>query len=82
MDASISESIIDLVVEIGDGTLDRQEVVAAATLRDLGISSLSYLRLIDAIENNFGVYIDLEKGGFDSVEKFAEFISASTAAQQ
>nr|AGZ93799.1 hypothetical protein [Streptomyces sp. XY152] len=32
-----------------------------STLTELGLTSLAYLRLIDALENEFGVYIDLEE---------------------
>ncbi|MEE4545579.1 acyl carrier protein [Streptomyces sp. V4-01] len=51
--------LVRLIIESSDGDLSRTEVDAAAgSLRDLGYSSLSYIRLIDGIENELGVYID------------------------
>lgn len=54
--------VADLAVTASDGSLPLDVVLAGrTTFADLGMSSLSFLRLIDALENEFGIYIDLEE---------------------
>ena len=51
--------LVRLIVESGDGNLAPEDLArTGGSLRDLGYSSLSYMRLIDAIENELGVFID------------------------
>jgi acyl carrier protein len=59
--AELREQLIRLIVESGDGGIGPQDLAATGgSLSDLGYSSISYMRLIDAIENDLGVYIDPE----------------------
>ncbi|MEV6977287.1 acyl carrier protein [Kitasatospora sp. NPDC093806] len=54
--------VADLAVSASDGGLPLEAVTAgSSTFAELGMSSLSFLRLIDSLENEFGVYIDLEE---------------------
>jgi len=51
--------LVRLIVESGDGNLSTGDIASAGgSLQALGYSSLSYIRLIDGIENELGVYID------------------------
>ncbi|MFI9429057.1 phosphopantetheine-binding protein [Streptomyces achromogenes] len=62
MDSSaLRTKIIDLVIAAGDGSVTAADLAAAGySLRDVGYTSLSYMRLIDSIENEVGVYLDPE----------------------
>ncbi|MEH0424389.1 acyl carrier protein [Streptomyces sp. B21-083] len=56
------QRIAGLVAEASEGAVSQDAALAEGrTLTELGLTSLSYLRLIDALENEFGVYIDLEE---------------------
>jgi len=58
----VREGITRLVIESNEGDLTPEAVAAACgLLADLGYTSLSFVRMLDAIENDFGVYIDLEQ---------------------
>ncbi|MEN3610097.1 acyl carrier protein [Plantactinospora sp. ZYX-F-223] len=70
--------IAELVVEASDGTVSGAQLSQDATvLTEIGLTSLSYLRLIDAIENEFGVYIDLEEaaGKLGTVREIADYVA-------
>jgi acyl carrier protein len=59
--AELRAQLVRLIIESGDGGIGPDDLAAAAgSLRNLGYSSISYMRLIDAIENDLGVYIDPE----------------------
>ncbi|CAL9603561.1 phosphopantetheine-binding protein [Streptomyces thermolilacinus] len=62
MDSSaLRTKILDLAIAAGDGSVTAEELAEAGySLRDVGYSSLSYMRLIDSIENEVGVYLDPE----------------------
>ncbi|GAA3097813.1 phosphopantetheine-binding protein [Streptomyces echinatus] len=62
MDSSALRSkILDLAIAAGDGSVTADELAATGySLRDVGYTSLSYMRLIDSIENEVGVYLDPE----------------------
>ena len=50
-----------LVAEASDGQVTAAEALGgAATLPALGVNSLAYLRLIDAVETEYGVSLDLD----------------------
>lgn len=56
---SLRTRIADLAVAAGDGDFTSQDLNATGgSLQALGFSSLSYMRLVDAIENELGVYIE------------------------
>lgn len=52
----------ELVAAVSEGAVSKETALSgSSTLTELGLTSLAYLRLIDALENEFGVYIDLEE---------------------
>ena len=59
---SLYNRVAELAVTASDGSLPLDVVLAGtSSFADLGMSSLSFLRLIDSLENEFGIYIDLEE---------------------
>ncbi|MEU0807681.1 acyl carrier protein [Streptomyces sp. NPDC005970] len=60
-DQTLARRVAELVQEASEGTLSPESALTDGnTLAEKGLSSLSYLRLIDSIETEFGIYIDLE----------------------
>ncbi|WEH34004.1 acyl carrier protein [Streptomyces sp. AM 4-1-1] len=50
-----------LIARVSDGELTETEILAAGgSLTALGVTSLTFLRLIDAVEEEFGVMFDLD----------------------
>jgi acyl carrier protein len=62
--------VTEAVVAACDGSLTA-DVVSAETesLTALGVTSLAYLRLIDMVESEFGVYIDLDASVPNTVDE-------------
>ncbi len=74
---ALRAKLIALAVESGDGNFSEQDVTAAqGSLRSLNYSSLSYMRLIDAVENELGVYLDPEADNalFENIESLTELV--------
>ncbi|MEV2265219.1 acyl carrier protein [Nonomuraea africana] len=60
----IKERLAELVEESSDGALTANEALAASVpLSALGLTSVGQMRLIDAIESEFGVEVDLTEEG-------------------
>ncbi|UJW29805.1 acyl carrier protein [Saccharothrix sp. AJ9571] len=69
--------IAELTAEASGGTLSASGALTGSeSLTQQGLTSLSYLRLIDAIETEYGIYVDLEEatGRLGTVEKIAEYV--------
>jgi acyl carrier protein len=65
----IKERLATLVAESSDGAITAREALAATVpLSALGLTSIGQLRLIDAIETEFGVAIDLTGDGMDLLD--------------
>lgn len=82
-DSQLAQRVALLVEQASDGSVDQQRALeGAGTFLEIGLTSLAYLRLIDAIENEFGVYVDLEDETvtLNSVETFAAYIQAQGVA--
>ncbi|WP_328914161.1 MULTISPECIES: acyl carrier protein [unclassified Streptomyces] len=61
IDPKMSARIRQLVVESCESEITEEDFqVSEGALSALNYTSLAYIRLLDAIENEFGVYIDLE----------------------
>ena len=59
--SSLRAKILELAIAAGDGSVSADELAGVNySLRSVGYSSLSYMRLIDSIENEIGVYLDPE----------------------
>ncbi|GAA2288401.1 hypothetical protein GCM10010149_38800 [Nonomuraea roseoviolacea subsp. roseoviolacea] len=58
-DGELRERLAGLVAEATDGEVEAADVLAGpARLADLGVTSLGFLRLIDAVETEFGAEVD------------------------
>lgn len=55
----LRDRLADLVSQATDGELTVAEVRQGTILSDLGFGSLGLLRLVDAVELEFGVELDL-----------------------
>ena len=65
----IKERLAALVAESSDGAITAQEALTATVpLTALGLTSIGQLRLVDAIENEFGVAVDLTGDGLDLLD--------------
>ena len=76
-DDALRARLVTLVIESGDGNITEADIADAnGALRGLNYSSLSYMRLIDAIENDLGVYIDPEAGNelFESLDTLTPLV--------
>lgn len=59
--AALRGRIAALVSRASDGDVTADEILAAGgSLTALGVTSLAFLRLIDALEEEFGVLVDLD----------------------
>jgi len=71
--------LADLVSAATDGEVEAREALAENdSLARLGVGSLAYLRLIEAVERRFGVVLDLEAdvSYLDTVEALAKWLRA------
>jgi len=76
-DEAIRQRLAVLVSEASDGEITAAEAVAAPSLALLGVNSLATLRLIDAVEKEFGVALDLvDATVLDSVVGLAGCVGA------
>jgi acyl carrier protein len=76
-DEAIRQRLAVLVSEATDGEITAAEAVAAPSLALLGVNSLATLRLIDAVETEFGVALDLvDAVVFDSVAGLADCLAS------
>lgn len=54
--------VVRIIVNSAEGDLSEQDLAqAGGSLPSVSYSSLSYIRMIDAIENELGVYLDPEE---------------------
>ncbi|MET8333163.1 acyl carrier protein [Streptosporangium canum] len=65
----VRERLAAMVATASDGAVTAKEALAATVpLSALGVTSLAQMRLIDAVETEFGVEIDLSGEGFDLLD--------------
>lgn len=76
----IKERLAELVGEASDGAVSAQEALTATVpLTALGLTSIGVLRLVDAIETEFGVAVDLTPEGvalLDRLDDLAAHLAA------
>ncbi|MGP3918216.1 phosphopantetheine-binding protein [Nonomuraea sp. 10N515B] len=71
----LRERVAALVAQASDGELTTAEILAAdCSLTALGLTSLGYIRLIDAIEDAFGFDVELN-GSLDTLDGLVEHLS-------
>ncbi|ACZ85182.1 acyl carrier protein [Streptosporangium roseum] len=77
----VRERLAAMVATASDGAVTAKEALAATVpLSALGVTSLAQMRLIDAVETEFGVEIDLSGEGFDlldDLDALERYIAAS-----
>ncbi|MBO3751363.1 acyl carrier protein [Streptosporangiaceae bacterium NEAU-GS5] len=77
----LRERVAELVSVASGGDLAVPDILAAdCTLPALGVTSLTYIRLIDAIEDEFGVDLDLvtDPGAIDTLDGLVTYIAGHT----
>lgn len=63
------ERLAQLVAESSDGAISTdQALTTRSPLSDLGLTSLGRMRLIDAVEDEYGVEIDLDGDGWSLLD--------------
>ncbi len=64
MSDQLRRRLADLIATASDGEVRAEDLLAAeaSPLAALGVTSLTQIRLIDAIEENFGIYLELSDG--------------------
>jgi acyl carrier protein len=83
MSSTLTQTIAQMVTRASSGSISEEQACAPDTnLTEQGLSSLDYLRLIDAIEIELGVYIDLEGdiAFMTSVQGIADYVLTQRAA--
>lgn len=69
--------LAELVSQATSGAVPVADVLSGGSLRALGLDSLSALRLIDAIDLEFGVEVDIGGAlGPDSLDEIARLVAA------
>ncbi|NUR91977.1 MAG: acyl carrier protein [Nonomuraea sp.] len=75
----IKERLAELVGEASEGAVSADEALAASVpLTALGLSSIGQLRLLDAIEAEYGVAVDLSEDGLallDDLDGLAAYLA-------
>ncbi|MFD0889812.1 acyl carrier protein [Streptosporangium algeriense] len=65
----VRERLAAMVASASDGAVTAEEALnATVPLSALGVTSLAQMRLIDAVETEFGVEIDLSGDGLDLLD--------------
>ncbi|MFC4531327.1 phosphopantetheine-binding protein [Sphaerisporangium dianthi] len=83
--AELRRRVADMVAVASDGEVDAEEVLqAGVSFTALGVTSLTTLRLIDAVEEEFGVEIDLggDVGYLDDLDSLVRHILAASPARR
>ncbi len=73
----LRRELAGLIASASDGAVRAEDVLTAdCALAALGVTSLTQIRLIDAIEETFGVYVDLEDGisMMDTLDSLTEYV--------
>ena len=69
--------LAELIAAATEGEVGAADVLAGGrTLRALGVGSLAFLRLVDAVEAEFGVELDLEAPGLETLDGLAGRVAA------
>ncbi|MED7924028.1 acyl carrier protein [Nonomuraea sp. LP-02] len=61
MNAGLERRLAELIAEVSEGAVGAEEALAGEhSLSALGLTSLARIRLVDAVEDTFGVAVDLD----------------------
>lgn len=75
--ADIRARIVKIVLDSAEGDLAERDLAAANwSLAGVSYSSLAYIRMIDTVENELGVYLDPEEESdrFETVDSLADLV--------
>ncbi|WP_327368065.1 acyl carrier protein [Streptomyces sp. NBC_01217] len=73
--------VAGLISRVSDGELTEAEILAAdGSLTALGVTSLTFLRLIDAVEEEFGILLDLDGPMADDLDELVGRLARQGAA--
>ncbi len=76
-------TLADMIADASDGEITAEQALAGDhSLAALGLTSLALIRLIDAIEDSFGVDLDpgADPSSFDSVDTLADRVASALEA--
>ncbi|MEU4514942.1 acyl carrier protein [Nonomuraea wenchangensis] len=88
MNAGLERRLAELIAEVSEGAVGAEEALAGEhSLSALGLTSLARIRLVDAVEDTFGVAVDLDAdldadpgtgpdGGLATAERVADLAAA------
>jgi acyl carrier protein len=69
--------LAELVAEASDGEIRSEDVLAAAVpLPAIGVTSLTQIRLIDAIEDRWGIEVDADPSVVNDLDALAGYLTA------
>ncbi|TMR91445.1 acyl carrier protein [Nonomuraea basaltis] len=74
----LERMLADMVADVSGGEISAEEALAGDhSLPALGLTSLAWIRLVDAIEDAFGVDVDLggDLSAFEHVDALAAHLS-------
>jgi acyl carrier protein len=74
----LRRTLADMIAQVSEGDIGPEDALAADhTLSALGLTSLARIRLIDAIEDTFGVEVDLsgDLAVFERVDTLADHLA-------
>ncbi|MBU6533257.1 hypothetical protein ACFUIW_15175 [Streptomyces sp. NPDC057245] len=74
----IRSRIVRIVLGSAEGDLTERDLAAAGwSLPQVSYSSLAYIRMIDTVENELGVYLDPEEESdrFETIDSLVELVS-------
>ncbi|MFC7241250.1 acyl carrier protein [Catellatospora aurea] len=74
MSGELSGRLATLVQDVTGGSVSAGQALTGGSLRALGLDSLGALRLIDAIDLEFGVEIDLGPGS-DTLDAITRMVA-------
>lgn len=76
--ADLRPRVVRIVLDSAEGGLSEEQLAAVdGSLPGVSYSSLSYIRMIDAVENELGVYLDPEERNerYQSVDGLVELVA-------
>lgn len=78
----IRSMLADMIADASDGEVSAAQALAGDhSLAALGLTSLALIRLIDAIEDTFGVDLGTDMPSFDRFDTLANHLTGLLAAR-
>jgi acyl carrier protein len=78
----IRSTLADMIADASDGEVSAAQALAGEhSLAALGLTSLALIRLIDAIEDTFGVDLGADMPSFDRFDTLASHLAGLLAAR-